>query len=401
MNTIQELREKRAKAWEDAKTFLDSKTDKEGRITDEDSATYEKMESDVVAMGHDIERLERQAALDAELAKPLGKPIVEKPMSGSAPEKKDGRAGDEYKRAFWDALRSKDPGRTVYDALQVSTDSEGGYLVPDEFEKTLISLLADQNIFRQIAKIVQTESGNHLIPVQASKGSAYWVAEEAAYNESDNSFGQVVLGAHKLGALMKVSEELLNDSVFNLENYIAQEYARRISDKEEESFCIGDGSGKPIGVFHDTLGAEASVTAASATAVTTDELLDLYYSLRGPYRKNAAWVMNESSLKGIRKLKDGNGQYLWQPGLTAGEPDMLFGAPVKTSIYVPAMAAGAKAIAFGDFSYYWIADRQGRSLKRLNELYAATGQVGFLGTQRVDGKQVLGEAIKCVKMKTA
>ena len=201
--------------------------------------------------------------------------------------------------------------------------------------------------------------------------------------------------------MIKVSEELLNDSVFDLESYIAKEFARRIGAKEEEAFFTGDGSGKPLGILAAAGGAETGVTAASSTAVTADELMDLFYSLKSPYRRNAVWVLNDSTIKAIRKLKDNNGQYLWQPSLVAGTPDTILGRPVKTSAYMPAIAAGAKTIAFGDFSYYWIADRQGRSFKRLNELYAANGQVGFLGSQRVDGKMILPEAVKVLAQKAS
>ena len=154
--------------------------------------------------------------------------------------------------------------------------------------------------------------------------------------------------------------------------------------------------------IHDVdAGAETGITAASATAITADELIDLFYSLKSPYRRNAVWVLNDSTIKAIRKLKDSNGQYLWQPSLTAGTPDTILGRPVRTSAYMPAIAASAKTIAFGDFSYYWIADRQGRSFKRLNELYAANGQVGFLASQRVDGKLILSEAIKVLAQKAS
>ena len=235
----------------------------------------------------------------------------------------------------------------------------------------------------------------------ATKGTASWIDEEGAFTEGDDSFGQVSIGAYKLGTMIKVSEELLNDSVFDLESYISREFARRIGTKEEEAFFTGDGSGKPLGILAATGGAETGVTAASATAVTADELMDLFYSLKSPYRRNAVWVLNDSTIKAVRKLKDGNGQYLWQPSLTAGTPDTILGRPVKTSAYMPAIAAGAKTVAFGDFSYYWIADRQGRSFKRLNELYAATGQVGFLASQRVDGKMILPEAVKVLAQKAS
>lgn len=398
--TILELREKRAKAWEATKAFLDSHRNDKGMLSAEDDATYSRMEQEITDLGKEIARLERQEALDAELNRPVNKPLTGKPMNGKETAK-TGRATDEYRQNFWNMMRSKTPMPTVMNALQIGTDSEGGYLVPDEYERTLVEALEEENIFRQLAKIIQTSSGDRKIPVVATKGTASWIDEEGAYLESDDSFSQVSIGAYKLGTMIKVSEELLNDSVFDLESYISREFARRIGAKEEEAFFAGDGSGKPLGILAATGGAETGVTAASATAITADELIDLFYSLKAPYRRNAVWVLNDSTIKAIRKLKDNQGQYLWQPSLTAGAPDLLLGKPVRTSAYMPAIAADAKTIAFGDFSYYWIADRQGRSFKRLNELYAATGQVGFLASQRVDGKLILPEAIKVLAQKSA
>lgn len=398
--TILELREKRAKAWEATKAFLDSHRNDKGMLSAEDDATYSRMEQEITNLGKEIARLERQEALDAELNRPVNKPLTGKPMNGKETAK-TGRATDEYRQNFWNMMRSKTPMPTVMNALQIGTDSEGGYLVPDEYERTLVEALEEENIFRQLAKIIQTSSGDRKIPVVATKGTASWIDEEGAYLESDDSFSQVSIGAYKLGTMIKVSEELLNDSVFDLESYISREFARRIGAKEEESFFTGDGTGKPLGILAATGGAETGITAASATAITADELIDLFYSLKAPYRRNAVWVLNDSTIKAIRKLKDNQGQYLWQPSLTAGAPDLLLGKPVRTSAYMPTIAADAKTIAFGDFSYYWIADRQGRSFKRLNELYAATGQVGFLASQRVDGKLILPEAIKVLAQKSA
>ena len=398
MNKILELREKRAKAWEAAKAFLDSKRGADGLLSAEDVAAYDKMEADVVNLGKEIDRLERQQALDAELNRPVNTPITGKPAA-SGGEEKTGRASAEYRKSFWNAMRSKMPGHEILNALQVGTDSEGGYLVPDEFERTLVEALEEQNIFRTLAHVIQTSSGDRKIPVVASKGTASWVDEEGAIPESDDAFSQVSIGAYKLGTMIKVSEELINDSVFDLEAYIAREFARRIGNKEEEAFFTGDGKGKPLGVLAATGGAEVGVTAAAAAAFTADEIFDLFYSLKAPYRKNAVFVMNDASVKALRKLKDSNGQYLWQPSLTAATPDTLMGRPVYTSAFMPAMAAGAKAVLFGDLSYYWVADRQGRSFRRLGELFAPTGQVGFLATQRVDGKLILPEAVKVLQMK--
>ena len=259
--------------------------------------------------------------------------------------------------------------------------------------------LKETDIFRTLAHVIQTTSGDRKIPVVASHGSASWVDEEGAYTESDDAFSQVTIGAYKLGTMIKVSEELLNDSVFDIQSYLVSEFARRIGNKEEEAFISGDGTGKPVGILANTGGAQLGVTAASATAITVDELITLYHSLSVPYRKNAVWLMNDSTVQFIRKLKDGNGQYLWQPSLVAGTPDTILGVPVKVSRYMPEIAAGVKSIAFGDFSYYWIADREGRSFRRLDELFAATGQVGFRGSQRVDGKLILPEAIKVLQQK--
>ena len=394
--TILELRKKRAKAWEAAKAFLDSRRNEKGVLSAEDDAAYTKMEQDITDLGKEIARLERQEALDRELAMPTSKPITDRP---DAADGRTGRATDEYRASFWDIMRSKAPMPQVVDALRIGADTEGGYLVPDEYEHTLVQALQEENIFRSLAHIIRTASGERKIPVVSSKGTASWIEEGGAFPESDDAFGQVTIGAYKLGTTIKVSEELLNDSVFDLESYIAREFARRIGAKEEEAFFSGDGAGKPLGVLADKGGAEVGVTAASATAITADELLDLYYSLFSPYRKKAVWVVNDSTIKAIRKLKDNNGQYLWQPGLIANAPDTILGRPVRTSAFMPSIAAGAKSILFGDFNYYWIADRQGRTFKRLNELYATTGQVGFLASQRVDGKLILPEALKVLKNK--
>lgn len=396
--TIHELREKRAKAWEATKAFLDSHRTESGVLSAEDDAAYSRMEQEITDLGKEIARLERQEALDAELKKPVNTPITNKPHNNNIQEK-TGRATDEYRTSFWNVMRSKAPMPNVMNALQIGSDSEGGYLVPDEFENTLVQALEEENIFRKIAKVIQTSSGDRKIPVVATKGTANWIDEEGVFNESDDAFSQVSIGAYKLGTLIKVSEELLNDSIFDLESYISTEFARRIGAKEEEAFFTGDGSGKPLGILAASGGAETGVTAASATAITADELMDLFYSLKSPYRKNAVWVLNDSTIKAIRKLKDNNGQYLWQPSLVAGTPDTILGKSVKTSAFMPTLAASNKTIAFGDFSYYWIADRQGRSFRRLNELYAANGQVGFLGSQRVDGKLILSEAIKVLAQK--
>lgn len=399
MSKVLELKEKRAKAWEAAKAFLDSKQGSNGLMSAEDAATYDKMEAEVVDLGKEIERLERQAVIDAELAKATSTPITNKPNTQPGGETKTGRATDEYKRAFWNSMRNKN-SYEIQNALSIGTDSEGGYLVPDEYEKKLVEALEDEVFFRSLATVIKTSSGDRKIPIVTSKGEAAWIDEGGQFPESDDSFGQTSIGAHKLATMIKVSDELLNDSVFNIEQYISKEFGRRIGTKEEEAFFIGDGTGKPIGIFNKTGGADIGVTAAT-TSITFDDVMDLYYSLRAPYRNKASWLLNDSTVKAIRKLKDGNGNYIWQPSVRDGEPDRILNRPYRTSIYVPELAAGNRVMAFGDYSYYWIADRQGRSFKRLNELFATTGQVGFLASERVDGKLILSEAVKTLDVKAS
>lgn len=398
--TITEMRDKRKKLIETMDSFLDTHQ-KDGSLSAEDDAVYNGMEREINTLTNDIHRMERRAEIEAELEKPVSKPLTGKPMSNSAAEddEQTGVKAKAYKKSFWNAMREKHIRPEVLNALQEGTDSEGGYLVPDEFEHTLVEALEEENIFRKLAHVINTASGDRKIPVVATKGTASWVDEEGSITESDDSFTQVSIGAYKLGTLIKVSNELLHDSVFDLEKYISKEFARRIGTKEEDSFFNGDGDGKPVGIFHTSGGAQVGVTAASTSAITADEIIDLFYSLGAPYRKKAVWVVNDATVKSIRKLKDGNGNYLWQPALTSDTPDTLLGRPVYTSSAVPTIASGKKVIAFGDFNYYWIADRQGRVFKKLSELYATTDQTGFVATQRVDGKLILPEAIKVLQMK--
>lgn len=397
--TLNEMLEKRKNLLNTMDGFLETHKNSNGALSVEDDATYSKMEKEFDELTASITRAQRRANMEMEMNKPVNAPITAKPMVMTEPEDSTGRASKAYKKNFWNAMRRKQMTPEMVNALQIGTDSEGGYLVPDEYEKTLVEALEEENIFRKLAHVISTSSGDRKIPVVASKGSASWVDEEGTIPDSDDAFNQVSIGAYKLGTLIKVSNELLNDSVFNLESYISKEFARRIGSKEEDAFFNGNGTGKPVGIFNATGGAEVGVTAASATAITADAIIDLFYSLKAPYRKNAVWILNDATIKAIRKLKDNNGNYLWQPSLTAGTPDTILGRPVYTSSYVPTIAAGAKTIAFGDFSYYWIADRAGRNFKKLTELYAANDQTGFVATQRVDGKLILPEAIKVLKMK--
>ena len=393
MDKILEMRDKRAKLWNDAKAFLDSHTDGDGKLSAEDAATYEKMEADVVEMKKAIDRLERQAAIDRELDKPTSKPIVTDPKKAKALG--GFRATDEYKQDMLTAMRTR--FRNISNVLQEGNDQQGGYLVPVEYDNRLIDVLNEENIMRSLATKITT-SGEHKINIAATKPAAAWIEEGGALTFGDATFDQIMMDAYKLHVAIKVTEELLYDAAFNLEGYIIDQFGKALANAEEDAFLNGDGKGKPMGVFDTTNGGQYNTTTSTAN-ISADDIINLVYTLKRPYRKSAAFITNDKTLASLRKLKDNNGAYLWQPALTAGEPDRLFGYAIHTSQFAPEAAAGKPAMAFGDFSYYNIGDRGSRSMQELKELFAGNGMVGYVMKERVDGRLILPEAVQILKMK--
>lgn len=389
--TILELREKRNKAWEAAKAFLESHRTEKGTLTAEDDATYTQMEQEINDLGKEIARLERQEALEAELNRPVNQPLTNKPGSGRGEEPKTGRASEEYRKAMLDAFRSN--FKRVSNILQEGVDADGGYLVPEEYDRRLIDTLSEENIMRRLATIITT-SGEHKINIAATKPAASWIEEGGALTFGNATFSQILLDAHKLHVAIKVTEELLYDNAFNLEGYILDQFGKALGNAEEDAFLNGDGTGKPLGLFAATGG--GTVAGTLTAAIKSDDMLDLVYALKRPYRKKASFIMNDKTLSSLRKLKDNNGAYIWQPSYQAGEPDRVLGYAVHTSAYAP-----EDAIAFGDYKYYNIGDRGTRSFSELRELFAGNGMIGYVAKERVDGKLILPEAVQILKLKAS
>lgn len=388
MSRILDLMEKRKEAWEGAKAFVESKKDKDGILSAEDAKTYDDMEAKVKAYSAEIGRLQKMEEMDKELSKPMTNAIVTRPMKMDEKPEKKGRARDEYKNAMLNALRSN--FKRVEDILQEGVDADGGYLVPEEYDSRLIETLKEENIMRSLATTIST-SGQHKINVAASDPAAAWIDEGGALNFGDSKFAQVLLDAHKLHVAIKVTEELLYDSAFNLESYILSSFGQALANAEEDAFLNGDGIGKPTGIFHKTNG---GTFLKDIPAIKSDDMIDLIHALKRPYRKNASFIMNDKTVSSIRKLKDNNGAYIWQPSYQQNEPDRILGYPVYTSAFAP-----ENAIAFGDYRYYNIGDRGTRSFKELTELFAGNGMIGFVTKERVDGKLVLKEAIQILPIK--
>lgn len=398
MNKILELRSKRNTLWEQTKEFLEEHRGENGLVASDAVEQYDRMAQEVKDLGTEIERLEQQAQVDAQLAAPTSRPVSGKPMITTKEKPVTCTGTKEYTEAFWNMIRNRGNYGEVHNALSVGEDSEGGFTVPDEFERKLVEALEGNNIFRGMATVIRTSSGTRKIPIAEDTGEASWIDEGEEIPESDTTFGQTMLSAYKLGTMIKISNELLNDSAFDLASYIARRFGVRMGNAEERAFITGDGVGKPLGLLDDA-GAKVGVTAAKTTAISFDEIFQLYYALKAPYRKKAEFLCNEALVLQLMTIKDNNGNYIWKPGLDIGKPDTLLNRPLKTSAFMPEVAAGNKVMAFGDYSYYWIADRQNRTFRRLNELYARTDQVGFLTTQRVDGKLILPEAVQVLQMK--
>lgn len=391
--TIKELMEKRSKVWETAKNFVDTHEDNNGVLSAEDAETYARMEREIEDLTKAIDRQQRAAEREAELSKPINLPITGKPYAGDKP--KDAptsfRGTEDYKNAMLNAIRSN--FRSVSNVLQEGVDADGGYLVPEEYDSRLIQALDGENIMRGLATVITT-SGQHKINIAATKPAAAWIEEGGELKFGDAKFDQIYLDAYKLHVAIKVTEELLYDNAFKLENHIMAQFGKALGNAEEDAFLNGDGKGKPTGIFDATGGGQIYGTLTAA--LKSDDVIDLIHGLKRPYRKDASFIMADSTLAQIRKLKDNNGQYLWQPSYQAGEPDRILGYKVHTSAFAP-----TDAISFGDYSYYNIGDRGTRAFGELRELFAGNGMVAFLAKERVDGRLILPEAVQILKLKAA
>lgn len=299
----------------------------------------------------------------------------------------------EAMKAFERHVRYGDTS-AVKAALNETTAAQGGYLVPIKYSNEIVKSVTEGSLLRLAGARVLSVSGttSFKVPTLTNTTRAVKTAEAASFDEAEPTLGEITFTPFKYTRLVKVSDELLVDSRINVINdIIMPDVANAYVLAENEDFTTGDGSGDPSGVV---TGASAGVTAAAVAAITADEIIDLYHSLGYQYRPKAKWMMSDAALKAVRKLKDSTNQYLWSPGLAAGQPDTLLGKPVIVNNNMAAPAASAVSVLFGDFSYYWIADFGNMEYARLNELYAASGQVGFRWFGRYDAHVMLSAAIK-------
>jgi HK97 family phage major capsid protein len=312
----------------------------------------------------------------------------------------DANTGGKYDtiKYAWDRfLRTGERG-ALKAAMQEGTESEGGYLVPEGYSQEIIAALKDMSILRRagarVISVTGTDSFN--VPTLSHSTAAVKTSEEGAYSEVEPTVGEVTFVPMKLTKLVKVSEELLMDSRIDLMRQVLMpDFEQAFASAENTYFVSGSGSGssEPQGI---TVGAsDSGVTTSSASTISADNIIDTYHALGYLYRQNAVWLMNDTTIKAIRKLKETTtGNYLWQPGLTAGQPDTIMGRPVYTLNTMPELGTeDNKVIIFGDLSYYWIVDFGSESVRRLDELYSGNGQVGFRAYRRIGGNVMLDDAI--------
>lgn len=336
--------------------------------------------------------------------RPTTQPILPNPINyrGETTKKKDfGYPQDvNYHREFLNAIGKK--FKVVDEVLREGYDNDGGFLLPSEMHDQLITELTQENILRQICSVIQTQSA-HKITIVSARPAASWVKEAQEIQFSNESFSQISLDAYKLAIAIKVTNELLQDSFYDIENHLVEEFGRAIGNAEENAFINGSpdtDTATPTGLL-TVLNADtdAAITTTSAQ-MDTDDIIELVYNLEQPYRKNACFLMNDATLARIRKLKSVDLNYMWQPSITEGEPTRLLGYPVYTTANFPAAkSSGDPLMLFGDFSRVVIGDRAVRTFKPLRELYAMSDCTAFLMIERVDCVLADKKAIKLLKLR--
>ena len=393
---LNEIKGRRAALVSEMRALVDSAAGRD--LTADEESNYQNMEKEFDKLSGSLKREESLAAAEKEM-KSVDARIVSAVAPGANPDEEPKQARitqrDSYKNAFGQYVRRRGDASQIRNAMEEGTDSEGGYLVPEEWADFITTGAGDANVMRRYATVIQTASDRNF-PIQTTRAAFGWVAEEGAFTTPDPVLGQQTLKAYKSGGIVQVSDELLEDEVFDLPSFLQREAIEEFNLVEEAAFVNGNGTGKPEGICQVTAVGGEDLTGkslAGAAAITSDEVLDIYHGLKVGYRANATWVTSDAMALLIRKLKDSDDQYLWQPGLFADQPDRLLGRPFEVSDSCPDPATTVRSILFGDLSYYVIADRVGGAVKRLDELYAANGQVGYRFTKRVDGRLTKADAL--------
>lgn len=404
---LNSMREERNKAVHEARQIIDRADSEKRELSSEERSHYDSLFAKQQKLRDDIEREERQIEAERDLAdavSPAAGVGENGEQRGMGPT-----ASPEYRSAFNKLLRTGDLRSLNADehrALSAGVGSQGGFFVtPQSMAEMLIKSADDAIFIRQKATKFQIPTAASLgaVSMDSDVDDSDWTSEIKTGNEdSGMKFGKRELYPQALAKRIKVSNALLA-RVPNSENLVMQRLGYKIGISQEKAFLTGDGNKKPLGLF--TASANGVSTARdvsadnTATAMTMDGLINAKFALKGQYLRNASWMFHRDGIKQIAKMKDLEGQYIWQPSKIAGEPDTLMGVPVEQSEYVPnTFTSGQYVGIIGDFSYYWIADALDMQIQVLRELYAETNQTGYISRIESDGMPVLAEAFARVKL---
>jgi len=392
---IQKKREERVAIVSQAQELL-----KKDTLTKDDEQKFDAMMADSDKLKADIDRMERYMAADEETKERVEMKAGRENISAGQAEQHmqdEDKIFKNWVRFGMLGLKAEDQQvmmnmssqavPTIYGAQSVGTTTAGGFTVPDESMKAIEDAQLAHGGMRAVSQVVPTGTGADLpFPTSNDTGeTGEIIAENTAQNEQDIVFGQLILQAYMYSSkIVLVSLQLLQDSSVNLDSFVFGKLGTRVARITNTHFTTGTGSSQPKGVVvGSTLGKTGA--GGQTTTVIYDDLVDLEHSVDSVYRQGANWMFNDSTLKAIKKLKDGNGLPLWSAGLAVREPDTILGYKYQINNDVAVMAASAKSILFGNFSKYLIRDVTGTTVLRLTERYAEKLQVGFIAFSRHDG----------------
>ena len=383
-------------------------------FTAEEAQQYDKMEGEFRSLTQRWQTAEQLFNEQKEVEQSLNTPIEFRVADGDdvpltlgeyRAKQRPTAAHDtpEYRSAYWHYLTAGNLSDLDVEELRVlskATAGAGLNLVPTAFYNQIINILRFTGPINQLATTITTDGGEAIqIPSVSAHGVATWTAENAAYTASDETFGQVTLNAFKAGRTVIVSEELLTDSAFELDGYLAQELGESIGLLEETAYAVGDGSGKPMGIANASSGVTVSQAAVgNSTSFTYSALVNFIFALPYQYRRNASWIFSDTGVKNFYTMLDSQNRPLWAVNVKEGQGDTFMGYPIYSSPDLAAVGVSAKSGIFGDIKRgYTIRRVNGFSLQRQTELYSNNGQVGFRGFERVDGRVVLADAMRVLQ----
>lgn len=404
MTKAMEYRQERAKLIKENRETLDLIEKEEREFSAEEQQAYDRRDADIDKFKDKIEKEERQAALDKDIE---GNIIVEPVKAVPNDNSTEPRASKEYQEAYRRFLITGNPKGLMDRALQMDSDTAGGYMVaPQQFIADLIKALDNLVFVRPLAKVISIPKAESVGAPALDNDPAdpAWTGEITTREEdSTMSVGKRELFPHPLAKLLKVSKKLVRASAIDVESLVRDRLAYKLAVVEENAFLNGSGSNQPLGVFtasaHGISTGQDVSTGNTTTEIKGDGLIEAKYSLKAGYRGRSRWIFHRDGVKNIRKLKDGEGKYIWQQGIATGRPDTILNMPVIESEYAPnTFTTGLYVGILGDFSFYWIADALDTSIQTLVELYAATNQNGYICLKETDGMPVLEEAFARVKL---